>query len=180
MPLRHPARPACRPSAAERACAGERAGDRGFTLVELLATIVVGSILTTLAIAGWVQWWRAQAQVTVAEEVRAVLRTTQQRAVTEGRSLCVQLDAHSWSLWSGRCEDAGRTLLSGPTALDDDHVELTEAAFTTADGGSLAAVTFSSRGTASPGQVVVVRDGDAVSTGTVIAVEGLTGRVSMR
>ncbi|MCM0622373.1 GspH/FimT family pseudopilin [Nocardioides bruguierae] len=152
--------------------------DRGFTLVELMATVTVLTIVLGIAISGWVQWTRANAQEGTAEQVQAALRATQQRAVTEGRSLCVMFTDADYQLFSGRCADDDRTALQEPVALDGQGTHLLDPAFTTDDDGTLPGVTFSSRGTATAGTVTVVRDDS--DREIVIHVEGLTGRVSRR
>lgn len=150
--------------------------DAGATLIELVVTIALAGVLMAIAVGGYTSWTRASEHEGAAAEVQAVLRQAQQRAVTEGRATCVQFDTGGdrWTLFRGACTDTGRTVLEGPVSLDSDRVHLTSASFSSS-AGSTSAATFSSRGTATPGQVRVGRDG---STRTLtITVEGLTGRV---
>ena len=153
--------------------------DRGFTLVEVMVTIALAGVLMAMAVSGWSSWARSSAQEGAATEIQGVLRQAQQRAVSEGGATCVQFSTatDSWTVLRGGCADTGRSVIEGPVPLDSDQVHLTTAAFSTGTGSS-AGVTFSSRGTATPGTVTVGRDGSG-RIGT-IRVDGLTGRVTAR
>lgn len=152
--------------------------DRGFTLIEVIVTVALLSSLMTVAASGWITWSRASAHEGVALQIRSVLRQAQQRAVTEASSLCVLFDtaSDSWQLYRGRCESSTKTALPSRGDTGSSRIHLSAPAFVAVTGTTLTGVTFTSRGTASPGQVRVVRDGS--STVHVVVVEGLTGRVS--
>ena len=154
--------------------------DAGFTMIELLVTISVLVGVLAIAVTGWVGWARASAQQGTAQDIQSVLRQAQQRAVTEASSLCVLFDttAGTWRLYRGRCESPTKTLLPGKWSTPDSRVQLTAAAFTTTTGTSLPGVSFTSRGTASPGSIQVTRTG--ASEVLTVSVEGLTGRVSTK
>ncbi len=147
-------------------------------MIELLVTISLLVGLMAIAVTGWASWARASAQQGTAQEIQSVLRQAQQQAVTEASSLCVLFDttAGTWRLYRGRCESATKTLLPGTWATNDKRVHLTAAEFIAITGAPLPGVTFTSRGTASPGSIKVTRDG--TSSVHVVKVEGLTGRVS--
>ena len=103
----------------------------------------------------------------------------QQQAVSDGWATCVQFDAaaDTWTTYRGACGTGGDKL-AGPVDLGDERLDLTDVAFSPAEGGGTTGVTFSARGTASPGSLKIARDGsDHVLT---VAVEGLTGRVTTR
>ncbi len=152
--------------------------DRGFTLIEVVVTVALLTSLMTVAVTGWITWSRASAHEGVALDIQAVLRQTQQRAVTEASSLCVLFDTatDSWQLYRGRCESDTKTALPGHGTTGSSGIHLSAPAFVAATGTTYPGVTFTSRGTASPGQVRVTREGS--STVHVVVVEGLTGRVS--
>lgn len=152
--------------------------DHGFTMIEVIVTIALATTLMSLAVAGWSRWSAGHAYDGALTEVQAVLRNAQQRAVTEGRSVCVLFDpdANSYRVLAGACGDTGEEL-QGPAELDT-RVRLRAPAFETPGGSLVSGVTFTSRGTASPGSVQVVRrDG---SGDHEVRVEGLTGRVAIR
>jgi prepilin-type N-terminal cleavage/methylation domain-containing protein len=148
----------------------------GFTLLELCATLAVFSVLAGVAVMPMHRWIAGERQGSTTAALIALLRETQQRAVTEGRSLCVEFDlsAQTWSVLRGACESPERVPIEGPMR-PEPGVRLASAGFT-AGGRSGSGVTFFPRGTATPGSVAVGRAGSGrVDT---LFVEGLTGRVS--
>ena len=153
-------------------------GDAGFTLVEVLITMVLMGVMMAVAVAGWHSWASAREHSGTAQEVTSYLRQAQQRAVTEGRAMCVDFDlAHSeWSIYRGRCDVTGKVLLQGPVPTGSDDVNIASASFT-GDASGQHGVTFTARGTAWPGEVRISRSGTDKTY--VIQVEGLTGRVSI-
>jgi type II secretion system protein H len=160
------------PAAARRTPA-----DAGFTLLEVMVTIVIAGLVMAFAVSGWTAYARVSAQDGAAQEVQSVLRQAQQRAVTEGTSICVLFDtsAGAFTVYRRPCDDSSKIKLDGPYDLDG-RVRLAGAAFTSATGATSAGVTFTSRGTAWPGEVSIARDGS--SRTRVVKVEGLTGRVT--
>jgi prepilin-type N-terminal cleavage/methylation domain-containing protein len=155
-----------------------RSRDAGFTLVETMVTIVLLSIMMTLTVGAYGRWARASEQSGVARELQSLLRQTQQRAITEGRSTCVEFDvaASSYTVYSGAC-DAAKVKVRGPIGTGSKSVHLSSPAFRSPAGTTKPGVTFTPRGTAWPGQVSVTCDNS--STTYVLSVEGLTGRVSL-
>ena len=153
-------------------------GDGGYTLIEVMVTIALLSAIMLIAISGWSSYAKASAQDGAAQEVQSVLRQAQQRAVTEGSSMCVLFDitSSSFKLYRRACDDSTKTLLEGPWKVDDHNVSLASAAFTSPSGPDQPGVTFTSRGTAWPGEVRITRNGSTKVR--VVDVEGLTGRVS--
>lgn len=152
--------------------------DAGFTLVELLVAIVLLGLMAALAVGGFSRWAKASAHVGTAREVQTVLRQAQQQAVTEGRATCVWFDAaaNTYTLYRGACEVSTKQRLVGPYRTGSPDVRLSGPSFTS-QAGTSAGVTFYARGTASPGQVSVTRDGSPKEY--VVKVEGLTGRVAL-
>ena len=148
----------------------------GFTLIEVLTVIVLMGIVMSVAVSGWVDWRKASEQESTAAELQGVMRQAQQRAVTEGTAMCVQVDAAAgtWTTYRGACTDSGKTRLTGPSLPGSPSVRLVSPSFTSGAGSGPGA-TFSSRGSATPGSVKVTRDGS--STVLTLRVEGLTGRV---
>lgn len=154
----------------------DRGAPAGFTLVEMCWAMAIFFILAAIAITPMTRWMAGERQGSTSSSLAALLRETQQRAVTEGRAICVDFDltAQTYAVLRGTCGSVGAVTLQGPMR-PDDGVRVDSAAFST--GGSTAdGVTFFPRGTATPGALTIVRAGsDRVDT---LVVEGLTGRVS--
>jgi prepilin-type N-terminal cleavage/methylation domain-containing protein len=147
--------------------------DSGFTLVELMVTMVIAGLLFMLAMWGWRAYAATQAQRGTAESLVVLMREAQQRAVTEGVAYGIKLSpvAGPWVL----LKETNTTCTTG-TALNSEvpsrgGVELDAVSF--ADD----CVYFKPRGTATQGSVDVIRDGS--SKVYTIEVEGLTGRASV-
>ena len=106
------------------------------------------------------------------------MRQAQQRAVTEGTATCVWFDdaADSYTTYRGSCSDTGKVKLSGPVKASA-RVHIDAPHFTPSGGGTSAGATFQGRGTGSPGEVRVTRDGSARTYR--LSVDWLTGRVSL-
>lgn len=152
--------------------------DSGFTLVEVMVAISLVGIMMAIAVGGFRSWADASAHQGTARELQSVMRQAQQRAVTEGRAMCVDFNipANEYNLYLGACDVASRVLVSGPMKTEAPQVRLATPVFT-APSGTTTGVTFYARGTAWPGTVKVTRDNSAkVYT---LSVEGLTGRVSL-
>jgi type II secretion system protein H len=153
-----------------------RPRDAGFTLTELVVVIGMTGVLMAITVFGYVGWTRASAQDGAASTLQGVLRQAQQRAVSDGWATCVLFDenAGSWTLYRGAC-GATVSTLEGPREVADG-VRITEATFAATTGAPTTGVTFSARGTATPGRVRLGREGsDRIVT---VTVEGLTGRVT--
>jgi type II secretion system protein H len=151
--------------------------DSGFTLVEVMVAIALMGTMMAIAVGGFTSWDKARSHSGAASEMQTVLRQVQQRAVTEGRAMCVWFDvaASSYTVYRGACDASTKEKLVGPYELGHP-VSLSAPSFT-APSGSSAGVTFYARGTATPGEVSLTRSG---STKTyLISVEGLTGRVTL-
>ena len=151
---------------------------RGFTLLELMVVIALMGILLAIGAGTFRTWSSAQAQAGTASDIEGVLRQTQQRAVTEGSSMCVQfnVDDDTWVQYRGRCDNPDRQQIRGIWETQDNNVHLVDAEFLDHDGSYVDGVSFSPRGTATPGQIVISRDGNPKLR--TVTVEGLTGRVT--
>ncbi|MGQ0626166.1 MAG: GspH/FimT family pseudopilin [Sporichthyaceae bacterium] len=153
-----------------------RRTDLGITLIEVCWAMAIAGILAATALTSMNGWVAASNHTSTTAGLEALLRETQQRAVTEGRTLCVAFDltAQHYDVYRGECGGASLTHLRGPMR-PDGGATISSASFTNS-AGSTAGVTFYPRGTASPGAATIVRGGsDRVDT---LLVDGLTGRVS--
>ena len=153
--------------------------DGGFTLIELLVTMSLMGIMMAIAISGWASWTKSSEHAGTARDVQALLRQTQQQAVTEGQSMCVLFGApaDTYTVYRGACDDSSKTKSQGPmkTASQTVHVDSPSFAIGTVTGQT--GVSFTPRGGAWPGTVRIVRDGS--SRVYTLKVEGLTGRVEL-
>ena len=146
--------------------------DAGFTLVEVMVTLVLFGLVSAIAVGALRSYTAAADQRDLAQQTLSVLRATASRAVAEETTYCVRFesDGKRLSLWRGGCGTGA--------ALGLLHRAPGRAAWGTAAFGPAAAreCTFLARGSASGGDVTVLRNGSA-KTWTV-HVEGLTARVS--
>ena len=154
--------------------------DEGFTLIELMVVTVLMSVIGALSLTALVNYQRAADVEGSADDLVSALRTSAQRAVTEGRTFCMSFDvaANTYTVYRTSCSAAstvatpakrtrGPAVLSAPSfapALPSRDVCQT----------ANACAYFYPRGTGSPGQVVVQRpDGKSIT----VKIEGLTSRV---
>ena len=153
------------------------AKDSGYTLVELLVVIALMGVMMAIAVGGWSLWSRASEPSGTARELQSLLRSTHQRAITEGTAMCVLFDpaGTGYTVYRGTCEASTKVKVQGPLPTNGELVRIQSPTFTgtTATTG----VTFFARGTATPGSVRVVRSGS--SKVYTVSVEGLTGRVAL-
>lgn len=143
----------------------QSARDAGYTLIEVLVTISLMGAMMAIAVGGWNVWSHAHEQAGTAHELQSFLRSSQQRAITEGNSFCVTVQSQSYSLYDGPCTAMG-SRVQGPVETNSADVALS--------GGP---VTFLPRGTASAAPITVTRTGSTKHY--VLKVDGLTGRVSL-
>jgi type II secretory pathway pseudopilin PulG len=151
--------------------------DAGFTLVEACWTTAIFGVLAAASVTSLRGWTEAHDHAGTAARMQVVLRETQQRAVTEGRPMCVEFDtaAQAYNVYRGACDSGDKIILEGPIRPQGSGPRITSPSFN-GPSGPTSGVTFAPRGTAWPGTVRVTRPGsDRVWT---VGVEGLTGRVS--
>jgi type II secretion system protein H len=161
-----------------------RSRNAGFTMIEVMVTIVLVGIMMAIAVGGYRSWAFAHQQSGTARTLQSVLRQSQQRAVTEGRSVCVEFNtaANTYTVYRAStptlpaCSDPAKVNVRGPVTTAGKSVRLRTATFASPDG-AVAKVSFTPHGSAWAGEVTVGREGS--SKVYVLTVEGLTGRVSL-
>lgn len=163
------------------------AGDSGYTLVELMVTMVIAGVLMAIGIFGFANWQKTAQQRGSVRELVSVLRGASERAISEGRTYCVDIDATGTSMdtWRYTC---GANPASPPAPAS----QLMQRASTQTPKVTLVAtvtnpspapicpsshkcIYFYPRGTATPTTVVVASS--ARSKTYTVTVEGLTARV---
>ena len=152
--------------------------DSGFTLIELLVTVALLSVVGALGMSALVNYQRAQDVQQSADALVSALRKAGQKAVSEGRSYCVSVDAaaSTWTTYQRACAGTGSAAVGSPEqprgrVLLDDLVIASTAGPACPTG---TCITFRPRGTATSASLSVELEGyDPVT----VTVEGLTGRV---
>lgn len=156
--------------------------DGGFTLVELMVVMVIAGVLMTIGVFSFANYQKVSQQRGTAREVVSLLRNASERAISEGRTYCVGIDAAGAALetWQYTCRT--RTPSDKPLqTASTQSTKVTLAATVTNPSpappcpSSYSCVYFYPRGTATP-TTVVVRSSARSKTYTV-TVEGLTARV---
>jgi len=149
--------------------------DDGFTLVEVLTTVVIFGILMSAAVWAWSGYTKATQQSGTATTILETLRNAQERAQAEGTTYCVRFTAGttSWSLYRSAC---GSGTLVDNWKTEANTVKIASAAFDDPSTGVTSSdVSFLARGVASGGKLTVTRTG--ASKVYQINVVALTGRV---
>ncbi len=154
-----------------------RPSDAGVTMIEIMTTLLLGSILMAAAVWTFTRYTASQEQSATADDVSSTLRYAGQRAVAEEITYCVRFDppAGTWRTYRYACS-GGSAVQVDRGAVRGSRTSLTAASFVAPAGGTSADVLFTPRGTASDGFVDVVRSG--TSSRYRISVEGLTARVA--
>lgn len=128
--------------------------------------------LSAFAITGMNSWLDKRELSGSATSVQSGLRAAQQQAMAEATSVCVSFADAKMTLFVGRCDAPTRTrdrvLLELPDQVEVDAPRFTYPEETRSE------VTFTPRGTATPGTVRLLSAGVGTRT---ITIEGLTGRV---
>lgn len=143
--------------------------------------MVIASTLVAIGALGISNWQRTAEQQGSAQQVVSQLRKAAERAVSEGRTYCVDFNGtRSYTLWRYSCSSSG-TAVEGTRTTQSRRVSLTSAVTLPSPApacpvGDQCAY-FYPRGTATPATVQVASS--ARSKVYTVHVEGLTARVYM-
>lgn len=153
--------------------------DVGFTLVELLITMVIGSVLATIGGSSLFNWQKTAEHQGSAQEVVSQLRKAAERSVSEGRTYCVDFaPTRSFTFWRYACGGTG-TNVEGLRKTQSSRVTLEPTVSLPSPAPACPTgdkcVYFYPRGTATPATILV--KSSARSKVYTIHVEGLTARV---
>lgn len=145
-------------------------------MVEIMVVISIAGTLMAMSVWGIRGWAQSSAFKGAPQQIQAVLRATQQQAITEGTPYCVTFDtvADQYSVYRHECTDPTKVKTKGPFGTGSSQVKLFEPVFTDASGAPHTGVTFLPRGSAWAGQVVLTRGSSMTHE---VHVEGMTGRV---
>lgn len=151
--------------------------DAGFTMIELTVAMVVAAILMASGVSGWLSYREATEHRGTAQELASALRNAQQAALAEAVTYCVSVDssARSYTTYKFSCGSGRVAVKTGVT--QSSRVGLANESFLQSDGSSNSTVSFTPRGSATKGSLLVTRQGSNKVYN--ISVEGLTGRVSL-
>ena len=151
-----------------------RTDDRGFTLLEVITTCLLLSILLGMSVGPWMSYRHARAHVEARNELVAALRNAQVGATAENVTYRVEFTTKRVRTY--RVPVSGPAELKRQFEIEDATVDFTGSAFQDSSGAVTPSAYFYPRGSASPGDISVVRDGR--SKVYTVSVEGLTARVS--
>jgi prepilin-type N-terminal cleavage/methylation domain-containing protein len=160
--------------------------DSGFTLIEVLTTVVLMGVVMSFAVLGFSRYSAAYEQKGTARSLQSALRQVQQRAVTEGRAMCVEFASTTYTVWRTACDPSTGRKVEGPTATESAqvHLEVTPGqtlAFTPRGTATWSTISSdpadASCGGVKAFHVLVTREGSTKSYRLCVA--ALTGRVDL-
>lgn len=153
--------------------------DGGTTLLELLATMMIATVMLGIAATAFIAY-RTSSEHRAARDVAvSTLRNAAERALSEQRTYCVQFTSATWSIYRAAC--SGVTSVAVQTNVPVEAKSESFSGSFTAPAGHTSAcgtgfcVYFYPRGNSSDGSLTVSRAGRSNYT---VDVEGLTSRVS--
>ena len=145
----------------------QRAGEHGFTLIEMLVVLTVAALIVTLALPRLTGAQEKAALGAASHEVAAALRSTRSLAMTRGRSEAFFLDTASGVFRAGPTATPGRLPQGVRTAL------VTVAA--DQNGVSQGRIQFFADGSSTGGGVMLAAGKDR----SQVLVDWLTGSISI-
>lgn len=152
--------------------------EAGFTLIEVMVTMAIASALMAVGVFGFTNWQRTSQQRGTAQELVSALRSTAVRAVSEGRTYCVDFDNATTKVYAVyRVSCSTGTLARGGARTAGPQVSLTTNVTSAPCTAGHKCIYFYPRGTATPATVNVTSS--TRSKVYIITVEGLTARVYM-
>jgi prepilin-type N-terminal cleavage/methylation domain-containing protein len=161
---------------------GARAGQDGFSLMELMVVMSMTGILMAIAGYGTMNWQRTSEHKGSALALVSFLRKASEQSISEGRTYCVDLaPTRSMQLWRYACSTATGSAVTGVRQTQNARVTLESSVTLPTPAPACPSgdkcVYFYPRGTATPATVIV--RSTARSNLYTVHVEGLTARVYM-
>jgi type II secretory pathway pseudopilin PulG len=145
-----------------------------------MVVMVIAGVLMTIGVFSFVNYQKVSQQRGTAREVVSLLRNASERAISEGRTYCVDIaaDGLSTTTWQRACGPSG-TALGDTTRTQSTNVTLDATVSSPSSAPecptSHQCLYFYPRGTATPASVLV--KSSARSKTYTVKVEGLTARV---
>jgi prepilin-type N-terminal cleavage/methylation domain-containing protein len=159
------------------------AGQRGFTLIEMLTVMALAGVLMAIAIGAMRGYLRTSRDAGTASDIRSTLRNAAEQSLSEGRTYCIYFTQTQYTVYKSSCTTG--TKQSGPFSVQDTSLKISAVSFpppavavpgqTTACPVTNACAYFYPRGTALPGSLQIVRTGKTYT----VQVQGLTSRVTL-
>lgn len=150
-------------------------GDGGFTLLELLVAMTLFGILAAISVAPYRSYQASQEHIGSTRDLVSLLRRTQLRAVAAETTMRVDFASDGSSatalLYNGTSYVAQETLYPSSKSITYGTPSFEQPA-----GGQGSSAYFYGRGTASKGQVLLLRRGQSATH--TVTIEGLTARVA--
>ena len=148
----------------------------GFTLVELMFTMLLFGIIVAIGVAPYRNYRVNQAHVNTTRRIVAALRNAQISAVAENTTYRVRFGPNGKTWRLERLNGVTFTQVGPTFRVEDEKLKMRDHSFRQSSGTVDRHAYFYPRGSASKGSLVLGRDDrDKVYT---ITVEGLTARVS--
>ena len=147
------------------------ANERGFSLTDLIATIGLIGVLSTLSVPNMLKYWQNSTVNAGAHEFAAVLTRARTLAVTRNTAVCVQVAATTVTL---HLVDCAGTQWAGPGTDSNGVIRLSN----NLQIGGGATATFTSFGSAVPTATFTVTDPKTGLSRSVVVTA--TGRVTVQ
>lgn len=145
----------------------------------MLTAMMILAVMLGIAGLGFASYRTSSEHRAARDQMVSTLRNAAERALSEQRAYCVQIQSNGWSLYRSAC--SGATSVPIQTGMTLESIQESLAGTFTAPVGhtsscpSSACVYFYPRGNSSSGSLTVSRSGRPTYT---VSVEGLTSRVS--
>lgn len=146
----------------------------GFTLIEVMVSMLLLGLLAAIAVGPWKGFQEARAHKETSQLIVTAMRNAQVSAVAESTRYRVAVTDSGKSLTVYQSPVSGTEVLKTKVNVADRRITLTSPAFTGATPPTSAF--FFGRGSATAGRLLITRAGHP---DVKVIVEGLTGRVSI-